>query len=433
MARFLYLFLALSCMPAFADTLSSIYQQALENDPQLKAAQAGHNAILLNDDKALALLLPTATLSANKSRNRQENSISTPAKSTFDNSGYNFSISQPVFHYDAFVLRDQAEDSVKRSHTQLAATQQEIILKVAERYFDSLSAQANLEFAQSEKKAISKQLEQARKRFDVGLIAITDVHEAQSAYDLSVAAEISAQNQLASAAEALTEVTGVIHNSLAKLSKQLPLLKPEPVDMQAWTDTAAKQNLLLQSFKLATDIARKEISLQRAGHLPTLDLVASHDNSDTGTGDSARDTTTNSIALQLNIPIYQGGLITAQTKEAAFLYSQARYNQDQQLRSVLRLTRDAYRGVISGISQVQALQQATVSAQSALEATQAGFDVGTRTIVDVLLTQRSLFQSIRNYNQAQHQYVINILRLKSAAGTLSPEDLNYFDQWLVKQ
>lgn len=434
MSRFISLLLVLLSASAQAENLSAIYQQALNSDPELKSALAGHRAQLLNEDKATALLLPTVTLSTNTSRKRQKSSISNPPNKidVFTDTSYNFNINQPILHYDAFILRNQAQDSIQQSSTQLAATQQAIMLKVAERYFDYLSAQANLDFSASEKKAIAKQLEQARKRFDVGLIAITDVHEAQSAYDLSVAAEIAAQNQRASAAEALTEITGNTHDNLDNLNKKLPLLKPQPEDMSTWTDIASKQNLQLKSFRLTTNIAKKEIRLQRAGHYPTLDIVASHNKSDTG-GDFGRNSTTSSLALQLNVPIYQGGLINAQTKEAVHLYSQAQHNQDQQLRAVLRQTRDAYRGVISGISQVKALQQATVSSQSALETTQAGFDVGTRTIVDVLLAQRSLFQSIRNYDQARHQYIVNILRLKSGAGTLSPDDLSYFDQWLVKQ
>jgi len=429
MFRLFCLLLTLASLPTRAEDLLSVYQQVLNNNPELQAAQASHNAALLGTDKARALLLPTATLTANSSQNRQDSSLSTTGINTFRNTDYSLSISQPVFHYDALILRDQTNDGITQSAARLAATHQSIMLQTAERYFNLLSEKANLTFAQSEKKAIAKQLEQARKRFEVGLIAITDVHEAKAAYDLAVAAEITAQNKLASASEALTEITGTVNSHLISLGENLPLVKPNPADMNAWTQVASQQNLQLKALRLATEIARKEIRLQRSGHYPTLDLVASHNNSDTG-GDFGRETTTNSIALKLKIPLYQGGLINAQTKEAAHLYSQAKYNQDKQHRSVLRQTRDAYRGVINGISQVKALKQATLSARSALETTQAGFDVGTRTIVDVLVAQQNLFRAKRDYTQARYTYITDILKLKLSAGTLSLNDLKHFNQWL---
>ncbi len=412
---------------AASDDLMTVYQQVLDSDPELKAAEAEHRANLLSKDKARALLLPNADLSGDASRIKQDSTIS--GKSTFNNSGYTLSITQPVFRYESLVQNKQADINIQQSQTALSATQQQIMLKAAERYFDLLSSQAALEFAQSEKTAIAKQLEQAQKRFDVGLIAITDVHEAQAAYDLATASEITAGNQLASAVEALTEITGSTHTSLARLGDGLPLQRPNPDNMENWTDIALQQNLQLKALTLSSEIAKQNIRLQRAGHYPTLDIVAAHDFSDSG-GDFARETTSDSVALQLNVPLFKGGLTTAQVKESAHLYTQAKHNVDRERRSVLRQTRDAYRGVINGIGQAQALKQATVSNRSALETTQAGFEVGTRTIVDVLLAQRGLFGARRDYSQARHQYILNILRLKLAAGTLAPSDLEYFNQWL---
>jgi len=429
MVRISALILLICALPANADDLISVYQLVNSSDPQLKAAEAGHRAAQTSTDQATALLLPSASFSANTSKNRQDSSIATPPKSNYDNNGYTLSITQPVFHYDSIVRGKQATYNVQESEASLAATQQELILKAAERYFDLLSAQANLEFSQSEKKAIAKQLEQAKKRFDVGLIAITDVHEAQSAYDLAIASEITASNQLASAGEALSEITGTAHNQLAKLKNELPLHRPDPENMTDWVDIATKQNLQLRALSLKTQASKQEIKLQRSGHYPTLDIVASHNFSDNERSPTS-EITNDSIALQLNIPIYQGGLISAQTREASHRYAQAQYNLEQQRRAILRNTRDAYRGVISGISQVKALKQATVSSRSALETTQAGFEVGTRTIVDVLLAQRTLFRSKRDYDQARHQYIVNMLRLKLSAGTLSSDDLKYFNQWL---
>ncbi|HEC30218.1 MAG TPA: type I secretion protein TolC [Gammaproteobacteria bacterium] len=422
--------LALAPLQTRADDLLTIYRQVIDSDPTLKAAEAGYQAVLLGKDKAIAILLPTANLSANTSKNQQVSSISLkPGKLNYNNTGYTLSISQPVFHYDAFVQNRQATLSIQKSAAELATAQQDLIIRAAENYFNLLSAQASLEFARSEKKATAKQLEQAQKRFEVGLIAITDVYEAKSAYDLVVASEITARNQLDSAGEALSEITGIINNPLAKLDTNIPLQKPDPANMNEWTKIALKQNLQLKATKAAVEISKENISLQRSGHYPTLDIVASRNKSDTG-GDFGRNSTTDSVTLQLNVPLFQGGLVNAQTKEAAYLYSQAKHNLDKQLRATMRQTRDAYRGVISGISQVRALKQATISTKSALETTQAGFDVGTRNIVDVLLAQRNLFRSKRDYDQALHQYVLNVLRLKFSAGTLSPDDLKYFNAWL---
>ena len=211
----------------------------------------------------------------------------------------------------------------------------------------------------------------------------------------------------------------------------MPLLSPQPASLRQWAATAEKQNLLLRSALLNADIARQNIRLQRAGHLPTLDIVAGRNKSIVGGGYfGARDITTDSISLQFSINLYQGGLVTAKTREAAHLYRQARDLADAQRRATLRQARDAYRGVVSGISRIKALKQAIVSSESAYKATRAGFDVGTRNIVDVLNAQRELFRARNNYAQARYDYILNLLRLKQAAGTLSPRDLMAVNRWL---
>lgn len=200
--------------------------------------------------------------------------------------------------------------------------------------------------------------------------------------------------------------------------------------MERWTEVALKQNLQLRAAKNATNIAQEDIRRLRSGHYPTLDLVASRNHSEVGGGFGERETDTDTIALQFNLPLYQGGLVSSQVKEAAHLYQKARDGLEQQRRTTLRQTRDAYRGVLTDISRVKALKQATVSTQSAVEATEAGFEVGTRTIVDVLITQRELFRAKRDYAQTRYDYLLNTLSLKQAAGTLSPEDLTDINQWI---
>ena len=413
---------------ANATNLDDIYKLAVENDPQFLAAYSTYQAELTAKPQARALLLPNASFSADVSENSSDSSLS--GKSDFQINGYKLSISQPVFHYDYFIQLGQANESVKKATAEYSAAQQELMLRVVQRYLDVLAARDNLEFAQSEKTAIDRQLEQARKRFEVGLIAITDVHEAQAAFDLAHAQEIAAENQVSSSQEALSEITGQQHKTLGLLGKKLPLLTPEPASLESWTKVALEQNLQLKAAKNAATIAQEEIKRLRSGHYPTLDLVASRNHSDVGGGFGARETDTDAIALQFSLPLYQGGLVSSQVKEAAHLYQKARENLEQQRRATLRQARDAYRGVLTDISRVKALKQATVSTQSAVEATEAGFEVGTRTIVDVLVSQRELFRARRDYAQTRYDYLLNTLRLKQAAGTLSPDDLTNINQWI---
>ena len=430
MKKTLIILYALIVLPVSvnATNLDDIYQLAVENDPQFRAAYSTYQAELTAKPQARSLLLPSASFSADVSENSSESNLS--GKSDFQSNGYKLSLSQPVFHYNYFVQLGQANESIKKAASEYSAAQQELILRVAQRYMDVLAASDNLEFAQSEKKAIARQLEQARKRFEVGLIAITDVHEAQAAFDLANAQEIAAENQVSSAQEALGEITGQYHETLGPLGKKLPLLTPDPANLESWTEVALKQNLQLRAAKNAAKIAQEDIKRLRSGHYPTLDLVASRNHSDVGGGFGARETDTDSIALQFSLPLYQGGLVSSQVKEAAHLYQKAREIMEQQRRATLRQTRDAYRGVLTDISRVKALKQATVSTQSAVEATEAGFEVGTRTIVDVLVSQRELFRAKRDYAQTRYDYLLNTLRLKQAAGTLSPEDLTNINQWI---
>lgn len=429
--KLFFLLLLISAPASQAEDLMDIYRQALVSDPQIKAAEYGYRAVTTGLDQAKSAYRPTIGFTSSWSYVSQESKPSNVISPTDegDVTDYTLSVKQPLINYNALVLKKQADINNTRAETEYYSTQQEVMLKAAERYFAYLSAKSALEFARSEKTAIAKQLEQAKKRFEVGLIAITDVHEAQAAYDLAVASEITAKNLLDSASEALSEITGRPHHDLERVSKKLPLVSPDPESMAAWTDIALQQNLQLKALELQTQIAKQEIKLRKADHYPSLGLFANHNFSDNDI--RAQEATRDAVGLELNVPIYEGGLTSARVQEAAYLYSQAQENLEQLRRSVLRQARDAYRGVINGIGQVQALDQASISNTSALETTQAGFEVGTRTIVDVLLAQRGLFGARRDYNQARHEYILNVLRLKLAAGTLSEDDLQYFNSWLV--
>ena len=287
--------------------------------------------------------------------------------------------------------------------------------------------------AQANKDAIARQLEEAETRFEVGLIAITDVEEAQARFDLANADVIQAENALDNAREALREVAGEYYGSISSLIDEVPLIVPEPDDIDAWTTIALEQNLQLRAAHEATLVARDEIRRVEAGHLPTLDLVGSHtrsDNRGSGGAGFGVESWTSAIGVQLNLPIYQGGTVLSQTRESRHLYEQSVADLETVRRSTQRQAHDAFLGVKSGISRVRALKQALASTESALAAVQAGFDVGTRTSVDVLDAQSDLFEARRNYASARYAYILDILSLKQAAGTLSEDDLVQVNGWL---
>lgn len=423
---------ALFAMPANAGNLLDAYNLARQNDPALKAADAVRLARSEADPQSFSALLPTIGFSASTTDNHQEtqNSSFFPSiKEDFNTHGYSLTLTQPVYHHESWVALRQAKSTVKQAEADYAAAEQDLILRVAGRYFDVLAAQDDLEFANAEKESTARQLEQAKQRFEVGLIAITDVHEAQAQYDLTVAQAITADNALANAREALQEILGQYMDSVAGLKVEIPLISPSPDSPTQWADKAAEQNLVIQSAQYNLEIAREEVNRQRAGHYPSLDIVASRSNnvSSSATG-SERDS--DAISLQVSVPIFQGGFVNSKTREAAYRQGEASQVLEQTRRNVLRQTRDAYLGVIAGISRVQAYKQAVLSSEKALEATQAGFEVGTRTIVDVLVSQSQLYRAKRDYARSRYDYILNTLTLKQAAGMLGEEDLKQINAWI---
>lgn len=428
----LYLF----CSPGlvFSGGLLEIYQLAAKNDPQLMAANASLLAVREEKPQSIAQLLPTISASGDRTENKQDirsvgQTFVPPTKESFDSHGYSLNLTQPVFRYDLFVGLGQANSRIAQAEADYRVAQQDLIVRVAERYFDELASIDNLEFARAEKQAVARQLDQAKQRFDVGLIAITDVHEAQAAYDLTVAQEIVAENLLANSREALQEFTGPYQENLQIVSRDIPLITPEPVDINKWAATAEQNNVQIKSAYQAAEVARKEVQKQRAGHFPTLDIVASKSNAKSN-AQFGTIADRESIGLELNVPIFQGGLINSRTRQAQYRYEEAKHTLEQQKRAVNRQTRDAYLGVIAGISRVKALKQAVLSNQKALDATNAGFEVGTRTIVDVLLGQRELFRAKQNYARSRYDYILNTLRLKQASGTLTVADIESINRWL---
>ena len=419
---------------AHADTLLDVYRQALDSDPQLRAAEAGWMAAQEARPQSRAGLLPQIEASANMTRTTQEllqsNQGSPPGKETFDSQGYTLSLNQSLYNHQNYVLLKQSNALIAQAGAGYEAARQGLILRVAEAYFNLLSAKDDLATAEATKRAISQQLRQTQQRFEVGLSAITDVHEAQAAFDAAAAAEIGAQNGLDVAREALREIIGREPTTLAKLVDEMPLPSPEPANIDQWVERALEQNLALMAADAAAQTAAAGIKLRQAGHYPRLGLFANHTHSDSTDAAMGSETKNTSIGVQLSVPLYSGGLTTSQTREARALYNQANERLEQQRRATVRDARSAFLSVMAGISQVQARKQALSSAQTALEATQAGFEVGTRTMVDVLGAQSQRFLAQRDYARARYDYTLASLRLKQAAGMLSEEDVIEVSSWL---
>lgn len=325
------------------------------------------------------------------------------------------------------------------------AAEQDLMTRVAIAYFDVLAAQDTLASEQAAKEAIGRQLEQAQKRFEVGLIAITDVQEAQAGYDQAVAAEIVAKRALANQREVLREITGEYMTDLASPQETIPLLSPDPADEASWVEVALQQNPALLSADLGAEISRDDVRIAQSGHLPTVDLVLSHSDVDvSGNGTSfnpatgippissrlGTDSADDSITVQFSIPLFSGGTTSSQAKAASYRHRAAKERLERVARETERQTRDSYLGVMSEISRVKALKQALASANTALKATEAGFEVGTRTTVDVLDARRALFVAETNYARSRYDYIVNVLRLKQAAGILAAGDIVEVNGWL---
>ncbi len=423
-------FLLLSCNVVAMD-LTGVYALAETNDPIYRQTVYSTLATRESRPQARALLLPNANFSANTFGNDQRiEGIGPTRTETFNTHGYIVSVTQPVFRWDRYLSLKQTDSIIQQAEAEQISAQQELIIRVAEAYFNILAAIDNIEFTKAETKSLGRQLEQANQRFEVGLTAITDVHEAQAGFDRATADDILAENLLDNAKENMRAITGEYITEFSSLGNAMPLVTPEPNDIDQWSKTAESQNMVIVAAKHKVDSSRQSIKIQKSGHLPTLDLVASH--GDNTTGGRFGDSTINSsdIGLELNVPLYQGGLISSNTKEARYLYDQSRQELEQAFRAAQRDTRQAYLGVISGISRVKALKQALVSTETALKATETGFEVGTRTAVDLVASERATLDAKRNHARARYNYLLDSLRLKRAAGTLNADDLKQISMWL---
>lgn len=426
----------LSCLSttSYADDLLGLFTASLKSDPQLLAEQASRHAVLELKEQTKANFLPQVGLTANKGHIWQDIASSSFVGGSRDygDHGYALSITQSVYRHQNYVQRAQSDIAIESAQASYNTVEQALIIRVAEHYFEVLGQQDNVEFAHAELKSIAEQLEQTTQRFDVGLATITDVVESQAAYDFANASLIAAENDLANSHERLREISGYYPELLSSLKSESPLVSPEPADSEQWRKIALAQNPSLAVAQANVDNAEKGIELQKSGHYPSVNLVGQKNyssQSDSSFGGSSK-THQESLSLQLTIPIYSGGSVQSKTREAGFRLDQAIQNQEQQRRAVIRQSREAYNGVISGISRVKALKQAVVSGEKALESTVVGYEVGTRTTVEVLNIRTALFKARRNYASSRYAYILSSLRLKQAAGTVSIDDLDLINQWL---
>jgi len=452
--KLLALAVCLVSSPAFAVDLIGVHDLAIKSDPQLQAAAYRKDATGENTRQAWANLLPTLSGSATRNWGRNttrigevqfgdETSPKSKQFSDIDTESYSLDLRQSLYSQSNYENLDIARGQVSQAEAAYNIAYQDFLVRVAGAYFGVLTAQDGVIFAEAEEKALQRQYEQAEQRFEVGLTAVTDVHEARASYDNARARAIVSRNTLADTKEAVTELTGEYFEDYEPLQEVLPLVRPLPDSPNEWVDIAMKYNPSVVYAQFDVDIADSTVRLQRSGHYPRLDLVASSNHftnnkrtftnltgENFATGEVRNDD--HQVGLQLSVPIYQGGVVTSRTRQARYLLNAVHSDLDQSQRAVARATKNAYRAVIAGIEQVGAFNQAMVSAESALEATQAGFEVGTRTIVDVLIAQQRYFQAQRDNSLARHTYIVDHLRLKAAAGVLATEDLQKVNDILVK-
>jgi outer membrane protein len=435
--------------PAWAVDLVGVHDLAVENDPRLQAAASRLEATRENKAIARANLLPQIGVGANLNYGNSDTTYPNPfpppdrrlVKTDIDTDSYGAELRQSLYRQANYESLDVARGQVSQAEAIYEIAYQDFLLRVAESYFLVLTLTDGVTFAEAEEKAFQRQYEQAEQRFEVGLTAVTDVHEARASYDNARARAIVARNDLEDAKEALRELTGQYFEQYDALQEVLPLVEPDPSGADQWVDISLRSNPSVLSSRAGLEVAEANVRLARSGHFPTLDLVGSYNKfnnnkylyTDPVTGQQLTGELENEesrLLLQLQFPLYQGGRVNAQTRQARYLMDASGQDLDDVQRGVVRQTQTAYRAVIAGIQEVEAFEQARISAESALEATQAGFEVGTRTIVDVLIAEQRKYQAQRDNSLARHAYIIRHLRLKSVAGLLNAEDLRVVNQLL---
>ena len=421
-----------------ADLLDT-YHAAQANDPVIAAAYASQQAGQEKSSQGRALLMPSVNLSANSTLN-DTNIQYRPAQPPFfmggnyryNSHGYNVNLVQPLYRQQNWLAYSESELQVAIAEAQYKVAEQELVLRTAQAYFDVLIAEDGVLLAQAQKTAIDEQLGQAKRNFEVGSATITDTHEAQARFDLTGAQEIAAQNNLEIKRRVLQQLTNSMPGHLKRLEGALKLEAPQPADMEKWIADAQNSNPQLAIAQANSQLTEKEVTRNRGGHYPTVDLVANYGQTyaNGGTFGLGSDTRNTNIGVQLNMPLFQGGAVNSKWREAEANHERAQQELESARRNVTLQTSQAYFGVVNGMAQVQALQQALTSSTSVLEATKTGQEVGVRTNLDVLNAQQQLYATRRDLYQAEYNYLTSKLRLKAAVGTLDEADLSKVNQVL---
>ncbi|WP_136679535.1 TolC family outer membrane protein [Neptunomonas sp. XY-337] len=408
-----------SSAAAQAGSLEEIYRKALNNDPQLKAAQANYRADKEALPQAKANLLPVVNAEAKTGYVDGEND-------SYNTNGYTVSLVQPVFSAAKWQTYQQGKVLDEQAQLRLDQAQQALILRTIESYLNVLRAQSNLDTAQAQVRAIKRRLDQVNAQFDVGLIAITDVHEAQASYDNARVSQIEAEGALDNSYEALERLIGEPVDNLDQLAADYPIQALSPAEPQPWLKKALQDNLSLRVATSNVEVARRSAKIAKAGHLPTVDLNASH-----GETNALNDVETSQIGLTLSVPLYQGGAISSRSRQNYALLDASMQTQEDTLRAVRQTTRSLLRDLKTNVLSVAARQQSIVSSEAALKATSEGFNVGTRNVVDVLQAEQALYAAQRDYASARFDYVLNLFTFKQQIGTLNPDDIYALDEWLI--
>lgn len=445
----------LGTVSAHADSLLDIYELAVQNDPQLKAAEATYRANIEAEDLGRAALLPQISAQAyyqdaeTESDSKSTTLSSTGSPTVIDQStttdaeteSYSLTLNQAIFDLSAWFNFRAGQKLSEQAEAQLAFDQQELIVRVADAYFNVLRARENLDASKAEERAAKRQLEQTQERFDVGLIAITDVHESRAAYDNAVAQRLAFDGDLAIARENLSLLTGQEHGKLQLLKDDYPIAEPQPASRAEWVEFALQNNYQLKVAEAASNAAYQTARSKKMEHLPKVSGSFSYTNDDmsgtrrfnpesTFSVPPDSETETEALRLTVTMPLFSGGAVSANRRQAYEQYNASRYNAQLTQRQVVNGTRAQHIAVYTAVQRVKARKQNIVSARSALDATEAGYEVGTRNVVDVLNAQRALYAAMRDYTNTRYDYVLNMLRLKLNAGTLSPADITNLNQWL---
>ena len=429
--------LLIAAAPAGGADLLEIYRQAQSSDAQYAAARAAWSASQEKLPQGLSGLLPSASVSAFTQHTDRESRPRDPTVGTssarFNSNSMSLSVTQPLYRPQNVAAYGQAKTQVAQADAVFSQAAQDLILRVAQAYFDVLLGQDTVELAQAQLTAIGRQLEQAKRNFEVGTATITDTHEAQSRYDITYSTEIAARNDLEIRKRQLEFLIGRPAPGISPLGKRFELRPPEPNNMDRWVAEAGENNLLVRINRSSLEFSSQEIERNRAAHRPTVDAFASYSDSGSGPsvlGNSGIDSSSRVVGVQLAIPIYQGGLTSSRVREAVANEDRARQDLESARRAAELTARQTFLGITSGIAQVRALEAALVSSQSSLDSTRLGQEVGVRTQIDVLNAQQQLSQTRRDLAQSKYNYILALLRLKAAAGQLTEQDLALVNTWL---